>query len=409
MANPFALRLACHRGQSRLIAVLLAALASLPTAAMGSAGLSPSPGEPQTEAASQDAQRPGADDERAVRLRLPALTATERAWVADLHRIPARARLGFGRAVPQSGLAAMMDAPEHWLPIAEGQQRLVLHVTSPGARGLRLGLRVGALPDHATLAVAGSDGDAGTEVLRGSEIKASLERDRTATPNADHGGAGVPQLFWMPLALGDTATLTITLPAGRDPAEVALGLPRVSHLFALPFTPAGERFSGPNDCHRDVACSDDQLLQRLARATAILLYVLRDGGANACTGTLLAGSDPQTRIPYLITAHHCVPDQRQASTVETFWLHRATSCGGRPNTAPVRVGGGADLLYARKTLDTAFLRLRRAPPPKAGFADWAATLPDYGAELVSVHYPQGQTVKMARGEVVAHWHCADVA
>lgn len=260
------------------------------------------------------------------------------------------------------------------------------------------------------LAVAGTARRAlAPAVLSGAEIKASLARDAAALRTEAAREDARPRLFWTPLALGDTATLTITVPHDHAPGAVALDLPRLSHLFALPFTPPGESYSGPSDCHRDVVCSDDPLLQRLARATAVVLYVLPGGGSNACTGTLLADSDPETRIPYLLTAHHCVPDQWQGSTVETFWRHEAAACGGRPNTAPVRVTGGAEPLYARKTIDTAFLRLRRPAPAGARFAEWSPTLPEHGAEVVSVHHPQGQPVKMARGTVVAHWHCAEVA
>jgi hypothetical protein len=60
-----------------------------------------------------------------------------------------------------------------------------------------------------------------------------------------------------------------------------------------------------------------------------------------------------------------MPDQRQASTVETYWLHQADGCNGEPTAAPVRLAGGAELLYARKTIDTALLKLRRAPPANA--------------------------------------------
>jgi hypothetical protein len=87
---------------------------------------------------------------------LPELTATERGWVADPHSIPTRARLGFGRVVPEGALAAILDAPANWRPTRDGGHRLAVRVTSPGASGLRLGLRVDALPEGATLAVAGT-------------------------------------------------------------------------------------------------------------------------------------------------------------------------------------------------------------------------------------------------------------
>ena len=155
-------------------------------------------------------------------------------------------------------------------------------------------------------------------------------------------------MFWTPLVLGETLSLELTLPAGVEPAALALRQVRLSHLFALPFTPAGERDDQPNDCQLDLACSTDPLLERLAHATAILLYTLPDGGSNACSGVLLADSDPETRIPYLISAHYCLPDQARASSLETFWGYQADRCGDGPSREPVRMSGGAELLDARE-------------------------------------------------------------
>ncbi|MBK1706090.1 hypothetical protein CKO40_16395 [Halochromatium glycolicum] len=117
---------------------------------------------------------------------LPPLTETERGWVADPDTIPVHARLGFGRAVPEGALAAILDEPANWRPISDGGHRLAVRVTSPGAAGLRLGLRVDALPDGATLAVAGAAGAAlAPAVLSGAEIKASLARDAAAQRNEE--------------------------------------------------------------------------------------------------------------------------------------------------------------------------------------------------------------------------------
>ncbi|MCF8003711.1 MAG: serine protease [Chromatiaceae bacterium] len=139
-----------------------------------------------------------------------------------------------------------------------------------------------------------------------------------------------------------------------------------------------------------------------------MLYTRSDGGSNACTGTLLADADPETRIPYLVTAHHCIPDQALASSIETFWGHRAEACGAVPVRAPERVTGGAELLSVRESHDTVLLRLRWKPPRTSVLADWSATLPAIGTEVVSVHYPHGQTAKVARGRICAHRHCVDV-
>lgn len=348
-----------------------------------------------------------ADPEPAgLTIALAALDATERGWVAEPNTIPGGARLGFGRAIPQRAAAEALREPENWRAGADGGLRLQLQITSPGAHGLRLGLSVEALPDDVRLAVAAPEGDADAEVVSGAEINARLAHDRAAQGAGD-SPRGAP-LFWTPLVRGETLSLELTLPTGVEPDALAIRLVRVSHLFRLPFTLAGERDQGPDDCHVDLACVGDPLLDRLARATAVVLYTRADGGSNACTGTLLADADSQVRIPLLLTAHHCIPDQALASSVETYWSHRAEAYGAAPARVPERVTGGAELLSARKTVDTSLLRLRRDPPPDAAFAAWSARLPEIDTEVVSVHYPHGQTAKVARGRVSAYRHCVDV-
>ncbi len=392
---------------STVLVSLAGADNALPIAAMGIPGLSPAPGESQATAPSQAARRPGTDGEGAVRLRLPALDTTERAWVADPATIPSPARLGFGRAIPEDGLAAALSDPELWRPTADGRRQLTLAMTSPGALGVRLGLAVDAMPEGGQLRLHSAQ-TADLAPISGAEINASLARDRadeadrSASPHAE-------PVYWTPLVVGETLSLELTLPARADPAALAIRPVRLSHLFRLPFTPTGERDDRPDDCQLDLACSDDPLLERLARATAILLYTLPGGGSNACSGVLLADSDPETRIPYLITAHHCLPDQARASSLETFWGYQADRCGQGPSRAPVHVTGGAELLDERTSLDTALLRLRGDPPLEAVFAEWSATRPERGTAIHSVHHPFGETAQVARGRLTHLWHCADVA
>ncbi|MCF8004198.1 MAG: hypothetical protein K9L32_08335, partial [Chromatiaceae bacterium] len=351
----------------------------------------------------------------ALTIVLPPLNPTERGWAAEPNSIPVPARLGFGRAVPEGGLTAALGDPQHWQATADDGQRLVLRVRSPEARALRLGLAVRALPDRASLRLFSTTSD-DLAPISGAEIKASLERDRAALPmasvepdSATETNTDAEPLFWSPLLLGDSLTLELTLPSGTKPQALDLDLVRVSHLFRLPFTLPGESYRGPDDCHVDLACVDDPLLERLARATAVVLYTRSDGGSNACTGTLLADADPETRIPYLVTAHHCIPDQARASSVETFWGHRAKACGAVPARLPGRVTGGADLLSAHESIDTVLLRLRVEPPQTAVFAHWSARLPETDTPLISVHHPHGQTSKIARGRLSHYWNCADVA
>lgn len=123
---------------------------------------------------------------------------------------------------------------------------------------------------------------------------------------------------------------------------------------------------------------------RASRATAIVLHTRPDGGSGVCSGTLLKDSDPATAIPYLLTAHHCVPDQARACSLETYWLHRA------------------------QETDTSFLRLRRAPPEGVHFAGWTTRPPAPGAALAAIHHPIGQPQRIALGARQGEAHCGEI-
>lgn len=210
-------------------------------------------------------------------------------------------------------------------------------------------------------------------------------------------------LHWSPLILGEALTLRIALPASATPDQIRLALPRLSHFFRLPFTEP--RAAETEGCHEAPACHP--AWDGPSRATALLLHTDETGGTGVCTGTLLNDADPDTYIPYLLTAHHCVSDQARASSIEAYWFVRSATCGGEPDGHEV-VSGGADLLDAAKSTDTSFLRLRRPPPAGAVFAGWSATLPAEGQAVVGVHQPGGGLQAIAFGTVAEHLNCEDI-
>ncbi len=144
-----------------------------------------------------------------------------------------------------------------------------------------------------------------------------------------------------------------------------------------------------------------------SRATALLIHTDEAGDSGACTGVLLNDADPATRIPYLLTAYHCVADQTRASSLEAYFFHRARSCGG-PLEPPQAVRGGADLLDAAAPTDTSFLRLRAPPPAGAVFLGWSAALPPIGTAVAGIHHPRGAPQQIAFGTVTGRRHCAEV-
>jgi len=274
-----------------------------------------------------------------------------------------------------------------------------VRLTSPGALGLRLAVRIAGLSDTATLRVFSADGVAVADIA-GRAIHASVQ--------SNHAGGATgeaAETYWLPLVAGDSLTLAITRPAGVDPQAVRVTLARLSHFVQWPFADTEDGAAGVPSCREAVGCHPKW--DAASRATALLIHTDQAGDSGACTGVLLNDADPATRIPYLLTACHCVADQTRASSLEAYFFHRARSCGG-PLEPPQAVSGGADLLSAGAPTDTSFLRLRAPPPAGAVLLGWSATPPPIGTAVAGIHHPRGAPQEIALGTVTGRRHCAEV-
>lgn len=334
-----------------------------------------------------------------IRLRLPPLSSDERREQLRIQSGDGPLRLGFGRTL--ADFAAAQDAAQaaFWHETHGGRHLLAWQVRSPGAVGLRLALSARHLPDDTRFWVSGPDQPAGPP-MSGADINAGIRRNLNSNSAED-----TARLIWLPLVVGDTLLLTAEFPAGVRPQGTAVQPVHIAHLFRLPFLAES----------RDVlALSDDATGPRCAkdwgapsRATTLLLYTHPDGATGACTGTLLNDADPDTYIPYVLSAQHCFPDQVRASSIESLWFARSETCGGDPSTYAT-VSGGADVLYLAQSTDTALLRLRRPPPAGAVFAGWKPVLPGIGTETVGVHHPLAGAQHRSTATVGEYKTCVEV-
>ncbi len=220
-------------------------------------------------------------------------------------------------------------------------------MTSPGALALRLGVRVLAMPDGTTLRFH-APGVEQVQKISGAEVKASLRR------NFDAGEGGEEaETFWSPVIEGEAVTLEIELPASIDPDEVDITLPRISHLFQLPYSSRTNDQTGIAEkaaaaCNQDVMC--DSAWDTQSRATARMLYT-KSGSSYLCTGTLLNDTDTSTFIPYFLAANHCVSTQTAASSLQTYWsgVQPIATAVCWEVTRPARVGRTSFMPRRRRT------------------------------------------------------------
>lgn len=345
------------------------------------------------------AEGPSSPAEAAAEIRLPALSPEEAARLAHQATSPGPLRLGFGRAIPAHA-AATIGPDTDWRGTAGGARVAAVSLTSAGALGLRLAVQVERLPDAARLRLFGGPGATAVAEIAGRAVTASVQRN-----HASGAGGEAAKTYWSPLIAGDSLTLRVELPPGINPEEVRLTLPRVSHFLDWPFASTGEEPTASGSCNPDAACHPEW--DAPSRSTALLIHTDEGGSSGVCTGILLGDDDPATEIPYLLTAQHCIGGQTRASSLEVYFFHRSSRCGG-PLGEPQAVFGGADLLYAAQTTDTSFLRLRSAPPEGAVFAPWSAALPEAGTEVTGLHHPRGKGQRISFGTLTEHLSCEDV-
>jgi hypothetical protein len=190
--------------------------------------------------------------------------------------------------------------------------------------------------------------------------------------------------------------------------EVEIRLDGVSHVFtsardyldAARFEEKRLLIGNAGPCHIDVACRFGELgaaFQNVSRATARMEYI-RSGGLFTCTGTLLNDTG-NSGTPYFWGAAHCINTQDVANTLETFWFEEASRCGDNTSvdfSNIHRVGGGAQLLHARRATDTLLLRLNNFPPAGAFFSGWDSRRFLNGA-MLTIHHPSFDIKKVSIG------------
>lgn len=343
---------------------------------------------------------------------IPAGTPVARVGLGPLPIIKAAAveekgaalKVGDGRDVPATAQVADVAALLNWSPTPDGGAIAAISFVSDGARAVRLGVLADNIPAGTVLRFYGKEGD---EVVEMSSTQlADMRRG-----NEQGGVTGeTARMVWGPDTAGEVSTLEVQLPAGVDPDELRIAVPRISHLASPAeqawMRKAVESIGASASCHQDIMCRPD--LEAESRSVAKMLYTSSaDGRSYMCTGTLL--NDPRSSgTPNFLTAAHCVSDQATASSLVTYWFFHAAACNSSPryNQGTTRIAGGAQLLFASTRIDSTLLRLYAQPPANvlyAGSYFGAGVLP--GLDVVGIHHPMGDLQKYSVGQVGGYAIC----
>lgn len=302
-------------------------------------------------------------------------------------------QIGTARAVADTSSVERTRSALQWTALPNGQQVAAINIQSTGAYGLRAGVLVESLPDGAQLRIYSQERPDAIVERSGAEINALL------TQNAQAGETGAAaNTWWTPDVGAGDSTVEVLLPAGTPTDALRISVPMVSHIYQNLSLPTDAEWAqveqedaaqaGPAaSCNLDITCSDKYQTER--NAVARMFYTRPDGASYTCTGTLLNNSSGDF-IPYFLTANHCISDQATASTLQTRWFYRSSSCNsGVPSADSARRNGGATLLLATAKTDSTLLRLNDMPPAGATLAGWhASDMVPFDAQVYGLHHPE---------------------
>ena len=149
------------------------------------------------------------------------------------------------------------------------------------------------------------------------------------------------------------------------------------------------------DCVVNAACQSGPAVDVAKDAVAGMLFQSGDSFF-ICTGALVADTNPDTVIPYFLTAHHCIGSAEEAASLETYFDYR-TACSS-PNCRRVYGIGadtlGATLLATSSNSDFTLLQLSSVPETDDGvvsFLGWLSTpvANKNKTALYRISHPQG--------------------
>ena len=320
--------------------------------------------------------------------------------------------VGQGREVQATKSVAAMQSLWQWKNTAVGGKVAAISFNAHGAYGLRLGVLVKQLPGSAMVRVYTQSAPDKVFQISGQAILQLIELNQAA---GDHSNAA--STWWTPDTGEGEATLEIELPPGVPASALHISVPQLSHIFenlSLPTEEdlaASQRFDikdiGDSElCNLDSTCYSNGSSER--NAVARMVYI-KGAGAYLCTGTLLNDAN-SSGTPYFLSANHCISEQTVASTLQTNWFFRSSSCNsGTLQSSSTRRVGGARLLYASASTDMALLQLNDTPPAGALFAGWDASTIPVGTSVIGLHHPRGDLLKLSLGTVAGQSSCSTIS
>jgi hypothetical protein len=334
-------------------------------------------------------------------VRLQVLSQAESAKLGD--RGPNR-QIGVHRNTPGDILSTGV-----WTQLADGRSIWRVSITSPGAAGIRVHFTNASLGGGQLWLYANDGG----------------ESDGPFTAQGPYANGD----FWSATVAGEQAIIEYAAPAGSDTSSLPFEVDRVSHqtvrmeaelaagqaefdqLLGFKKIVPMDDFVVPTKlpdyaapCNLDVNCYTDWQVTK--RSVAHIQFEVTTGdapGTYVCSASLVSTRDNSFK-PYMLTAGHCINDESQARSLQTWWAYESTGCSaGSPyDKGALKSSNGGHLLSWSHIHDGDYsLVLLPDVPSGVVFSGWDIGDPALGSSVVGIHHPAGSYKRISFGTTVS--------
>ncbi len=313
---------------------------------------------------------------------LGTLTVSEHTILSTRGRVP---RIGVHRSMP-----AISQSSGKWETLADGTSLWRLAIQSTGATGIRIQFGDFAVGSGKVWIYSESD-------------PASAQGPYTKRGIFQNGE------FWTGTTWGDTAVLEYK-PADSKDRTIPFRIRALAHrVTAKPGLVAlNTNTPAPTDpaaaCNLDVTCYPDW--SSAAKMVSEINFQTEENGQQfeaACTASLVATRDNNFK-PYLLTAGHCIHDEPDARTIETYWTYQTSQCGGSPpalkGSATSQIGADYLLSGTMQTGDYSLVLLKDVPSGVL-YSGWDPAEISIGTNVVGIHHPMASYKRILFGHRVA--------
>ncbi len=188
---------------------------------------------------------------------------------------------------------------------------------------------------------------------------------------------------------GNTLIVEVQVPSyAEGPGEI--GIQGIGCDFLFDHLKKDEWYDSSGYCNVDISCMDDHLVRQVKNSAVRIIF----NGHHRCTGVLVNTTN-HNGVYYVLTAGHCIENEREANSAVVYFNYESPYCGG-PDGNSSRSVSGTTLRARSDKIDFALLELLEPVPyhynPYLAGWDYRHAPPQ---SAFTIHHPKGDVKKVS--------------